>query len=162
MSRRAEPIAPITARVDGPLKSVIDVWHALFGKVESLVDVLLLFETAGHTVTNAAAGAGTAVAFTRVLVDFADAGVDSVRVMAYGNNSAAGSVIVTVHDVTNNVELCRVTLTDATPAAYAGDWTTIIPTGTEQELEVRVIGDGAFDPVLYNVHLQGRTTQARA
>lgn len=163
MSRRAEPVVNFTDRPEpGPVRRIMDVLQALLGKVESLVDVTLLHEAAGYTVTNAAGGAGTSLAFSQLSMHFADAGVDNVRVLVRGNNSGGGSVTVTVHDVTNNVELARVTVTGATPATYAGDWTAIRPTGSEQVIEVRVIGNAADDPVLFNVHLQGRTVQARA
>lgn len=163
MSRRAEPVIQIAERPEpGPLRRVIDLLHALFGKVTALVNVALLLDSAGVTTTDAAASPGTSLGFTRTTVDFADAGIDSVRVIVRAVNSAAGSVVYAVHDVTNNVELCRVTVTGTTITTYAGDWTTIRPTGSDQELEVRAIGDGAFDPVAYAIHLQGRTVAARS
>jgi len=163
MSLRPDPVVNFGERPEvGPLRRVVDVLQALFGKVSALVDVALLLEVAGHTVTDAAAGAGTAVAVTRTIVNFGDAGIDSVRVVVYGNNSGAGSVTVQVYDVSGSAALCTVTVTGVTPTTYAGSWATIIPTGTDRECEVRVIGDGAVDPVLYTVHLQGRTVQARS
>ena len=49
------------------------------------------------------------------------------------------------------------TLTDGTLATFAGDWTVIIPTGSDEDLGVRVVGDGAFDPTFYRIELQMRT-----
>lgn len=163
MSRRAEPVIDFAERPEpGPLRRVMDVLQAVFGKVVSFADVLLLYDNGGITVTNAATDPGTSLADTQVSLHPGDAGVDNVRVVVRGNNSGAGSVVITVHDVTNDVELCRVTVTGTTPTTYAGDWTTITPTGSEQVVEVRCIGDGAVDPVLYRVSIQLRTTQARA
>ena len=140
---------------------LVDRLVAVLGRLTALVDVCLLFVVGGHTVTNAASGAGTALNMTRTWLDFGDAGIDQLRLTVRGNNSAVGTVVVSVHDVTNNVELCRVTLSGTTVTTYAGAWTPIEPTGEDVEVEARVIGDGAFDPVLYAIHLQGRTLQAR-
>lgn len=163
MALRSEPVVNFGERPEvGPLRRVVDVLQALFGKVSAFVDVALLLEAAGFTVTNAAGGAGTALAVTRTIVNFGDAGIDNVRVVVYGNNSGAGSVTVQVYDVSGSTALASVSVTGVTPATTAGSWTTIIPTGTDRECEVRVIGNGADDPVLYTVHLQGRTVQARS
>lgn len=163
MSLRKDPVTNFGERPEvGPLRRVIDVLQALFGKVTALVDVALLLEVAGFTVTNAAAGAGTTLAVTRVSVNFGDAAIDNVRLTVYGNNSGAGSVTVQCYDVTGSVMLCAVTVTGSSPDLAVGDWTTITPTGTDRTIEVRVIGDGAVDPVFYAVHLQGRTVQARS
>lgn len=163
MSPRPSPVYEFTERATDPVtRRIIDMLHALFGKVTSVVDVLLFSEPAAYTVVNAAATPGTSLGFSHVAVDFADAFIDQVRVVVTGANSGAGSVIVTVHDVTNNVELCRVTVTGAVSATWIGAWTTITPTGSDQEIELRCIGNGADDPFFYNAHCQGRTLQARA
>lgn len=146
----------------GPLSLVTDILHALFGKVTTLTVVSLLMEYAGVTVTNAASGAGTALTLTRTTIDFADAGVDSVRVIVRGANSAAGSVTVQVYNVTQSAAMATATVTDATEQTAEGDWTVFAPAGGDEEIEARVVGDGAFDPILYSVHLQMRTVQARA
>lgn len=162
MSLRSEPVTNFGERPEvGPLRRVIDVLQALFGKVSALVDVALLLEMTGYTVTNAANSPGTALAPTRITVNPGDAGIDNLRLMVYGNNSGPGSVTVQCYDVTGSVALCNVTVTGTTPALFTGAWTTITPTGDDRTYEVRVIGDGAVDPVLYAVHLQGRTVQAR-
>lgn len=163
MARRAEPVVEFPLRPEpGPLKGALDILTAVLGKMVSIADVLLLANTAGHTVTNAASGAGTALAFTRALLDLADAGVDQVRAVARGNAGAAGTVQVTVHDVTNSVELARVAVTNASDVTVAGTWTAVAEQGGDREIEVRVIGDGALDPVLFRVSLQVRTVQRRA
>lgn len=159
---RDKPVVEFGTRPPpGDVRSAIDRLAGVLGMVTALVDVPLLAEQAGYVVTNAAGGAGTALAFTRALVDFADAGVDQVRVVVRGRNSVAGSVTVLVYDVTNNVELARVTVTGAADVTVAGAWTTLKATGIDHEVEVRVIGNGADDPVLLRVSLQGRTLQAR-
>jgi len=163
MTRREGPVLTFPARVPpGSVRDAIDKTGATAGRMVPIADVALLLETAGFTVTNAAVAPGTALPATRTEVDLADAGVDSVRVVVRANNSAAGSVVVTVHDVTNNLELCRVTVTGVTATTYLGAWTRVVPKGGDSEIEVRVIGDGVFDPLLFTVHLQLRTTQARA
>lgn len=161
--RRSEPVAPINERPEpGPVRRFFDVWHALFGKVVSFADVLMLYAATGVTVTNAAAGAGTALTHTRLYVHFADSGADQVRLVVRAENSAAGSVTVQLYDVTNARALCTVTVTGVAVATYAGEYAATQPTGNEHELELRVIGDGAMDPILYRVSAQLRTTQARA
>lgn len=163
MSRRAEPVADFPERVEpGPVRRVVDVLRALFGKVVSFADVLLLQDGAGVTITNAATSPGTAVAGTRLFIHLADTGADQVRLVARAKNSAAGAVTLQLYDVTHSRALCSVTVTGTTETTYAGDYAPTQPTGQEHELELRVIGDGAFDPVLYRVSAQLRTTQARA
>lgn len=144
----------------GDLKTILDTLRAVLGKLEALDDICLLAEATAHIVTNAAVAPGTSLLFTRCKVDFGDAGVDQVRVVVRGNATAAGPVQVTVHDVTNGVELARAALAGAGAATVAGPWTTITPTGLDHEIEVRVIGDGALDPELSRVSLQLRTLKA--
>ncbi len=162
MSRK-DPVADFGLRPDaGPLRGVLDILHALFGKVVSLGVIALLLEIGGHTVTNAAASAGTALTKTRTTIDFQDAGVDSVRLVVRGENSASGSVTVQLYNVTTSAAMCTATLTNASEQTNEGAWTVFAPNGGDEEIEVRVIGDGVFDPILYAVHLQIRTVQARA
>lgn len=165
MARRAEPVVQFTDRPEpGPLRRTQDVLEALLGKIESLVDVLLLFGQGftAYTVTNAALAPGTSLDFGEVAIDFADAGVDQVRLSVSGANSGAGTVIVTAYDKTNSVELCRVSVIGAASQCWIGEWTTIKPTGKDQVVIARVIGNGADDPYFYNIHIQGRTLTARA
>ncbi len=162
MAPRAGSVVKFAQRPDDPLSAIVGQLEDVLGKTVSLADLLLLFESVGFTVTNAATAPGTAVGITRTLVDFGDAGADQVRVVLRGHNSTAGTVQVTVFDVTTGVELARVALTGVTDVTVAGEWTNITPSGADQELEVRVIGDGAMDPLLYSVHLQLRTSQARS
>lgn len=146
----------------GPVREAVEALRVILHRVTSIAEFCLIRETAGVTFTNAAVSPGTADTTTRDSIDFVDAGIDQVRVVVRGNNSAAGTVEVTVYDVTDAVELCRVQMSGATPTTYTGEWTSIEPTGGDHEVEVRVIGDGAFDPIVYGVKLQGRTLQARA
>lgn len=139
----------------------MDFLQRLFGKVVSLSVVALLLNEGGHTVTDAASGAGTALTVTRTLVDFADAGVDSVRLLVRGENSAAGDVTVQAYNVTTSLAIATATITDATEQTADSGWTVLTPNGGDEEIEIRVVGDGVFDPVLYAVHLQMRTVQAR-
>lgn len=163
MGRRAEPIIDFNIRPEpGDLRNIVDALKATLGKVVSFADVLLFHDAAGLTVTNAASGAGTAVGGSRVLIHFADTGADQVRLVARAKNSAVGDVVLQLYDVTNARALCTVTVSGATEATYAGEYAATQPTGLEHEVELRCIGDGAFDPVLYRVSAQLRTTQARA
>ena len=160
---RSEPVLSFALRPpDGPVRRIMDVLHALFGKVVSLALVALLLEIGGETVTNAASGAGTALTKTRTTVDFQDAGVDSVRLLVRAENSAVGSVTVQLYNVTTSAAIAAATVTDATEQTADSGWTVFTPAGGDEEIEVRVIGDGVLDPILYAVHLQMRTVQARA
>lgn len=160
---RTEPIANFdVGQPPGPLQLVTDLLHALFGKVTCLTVVTLLADTVGVTVTNAATGAGTALTTTRTTIDFEDAGVDSVRIIVRGENSGVGDVTVQLYNVTTSAAICTATVTDATEQTADSGWQVFSPNGGDEEVEVRVIGDGAFDPILYSVHLQMRTVQARS
>ncbi len=160
--RRKHPVADWGVRPKGgPLRRVVDILQILFGKVVSIATIALLVEIAGHTVTNAAASAGTALTKSRTTVDFSDAGVDSVRILVRGENSASGSVIVQAYNVTGSAAIAAATITNASEQTADSGWTVLPVLDGDQEIEVRVIGDGAFDPILYAVHLQMRTVQAR-
>lgn len=159
---RKNPVTDFGVRPEGgALRRVVDVLQILLGKVVSLATIALLVEIAGHTVTNAAAAPGTALTKSRTTVDFSDAGVDSVRILVRGENSAAGSVTVQAFNVTGSAAIAAATLTDAVEQTADSDWTALPVLDGDQEIEVRVVGDGAFDPILYAVHLQMRTVQAR-
>ena len=165
MSRK-DPVVDFGLRPEpGPLRSVLDMLHALFGKVVSLSVVALLLEVAGHTVTNAATGAGTALTTTRTTVDFQDAGVDSVRLVIRAKNSALTDLIIQAYNVTTSTAIATATIntTETTEQTVVGAWTVLAPNGADEEVEVRVISvNGTEDPILYSVHLQMRTVQARA
>ncbi len=149
----------------GPLKGVLDILHALFGKVVSLAIVALLVDATGHTVTNAATGAGTALTKTRTTIDFEDAGVDSVRLVIRAENSALTDLIIQAYNVTTSAAIATATITttETTEQTVVGAWTELAPNGGDEEVEVRVISvNGSEDPILYAVQLQLRTVQARA
>lgn len=163
MTRRKEPIFTTVDRPPpGVVRKLIDTLQAVFSREVAILDVCLLFDNDGITVTDAAASPGDSLVATTVALNLGDAGIDQLRLLVYGNNSAAGSVTVQVYDLTNSAVLATVTVTDATPDLFIGEWTRIVPTQEDQEVEIRVVGDGAFDPLLYSVHLQGRTNQVRA
>lgn len=163
MSLRTSPVVEFPERPEpGPVRRALDILQAVLGRMTAFADVLLLYSQTGITVTNAASGAGTAVEGSRVLLSFADAGADQIRVVARGNNSTAGSVTVQCYDVTNNRALCAVTVTGTSLVTVAGDYAPTRATGGEHEVELRVIGDGAMDPVLRRVSIQLRTLQMRA
>ena len=164
MTLRTEPVTTFgPSPPTGPLQVVLDILHAVFGKVVSLAVVTLLLNEGGFAVINAATGLGTALSRTRTTVDFQDAGVDSVRVVVRGENSAASpNVIVEVFNITASLRMAAATLVGTTEQTVESGWVAFAVNGGDEDIEVRVIGDGALDPILYAVHLQLRTTQARA
>jgi hypothetical protein len=96
------------------------------------------------------------------VVDFEDAGIDSVRVVVRGKNNDAASIAVQIYNVTQGTVMAAAAITGTTEQTIDGGWTVFRPAGGNEEIEVRVVGNGIDSPVLYAVHLQGRTTQARA
>ena len=161
MTRRIHAVVDLAERVEpGPMRRVMDVLQTVIGKTVSFSTLELLKDLAGYAITNAAAAPGTDIPEARTVVHFGDAGIDQVRVVVRGNNSAAGSVIVQVYRVTGSTTIAAVTVTDATLGTFQGDWTVLKPTGEDEEIGLRVVGDGAFDPVLYRVDLQMRTLRA--
>lgn len=170
---RKDPVLSFAARPPpGPLKDSLDTMTALFGKVVSLsVSALLLeqagttisalfLEQAGVTITDAASGAGTALTTTRTAIDFENAGIDAVRVVARGENSGSNAITIQVFNTTTSAVLATATITGTSEQTGIGNWTALSPNGGDEEVEVRVIGDGADDPILYGVHLQMRTQAA--
>lgn len=164
MSRK-DRVADFGRPPPGPLKIVLDILHTLFGKVVSLATVALLLDVSGHTVTNAATGAGTALTTTRTSIDFEDAGIDSVRVVIRAKNSALTDLIIQAYNVTTSTAIAVATIdtTETTEQTVEGAWTELAPNGGDEEIEVRVISvNGTEDPILYAIHLQMRTVQARS
>jgi hypothetical protein len=141
----------------GDLRTLQDRLTEVLGRLTPLADVLLLQSGAGTIVTNAAASPGTTVAGTQVWIDLADSGADQARVVARANAGAAGTVYVTVYSLTQSAEVARVAVVDAADQTVAGEWTRLQPSGGDEELVVRVLGDGVLDPVLSRVSLQLRT-----
>lgn len=163
MTARIQGVVDFTVKsTDLAVRRMQEMLVATLHHITSVADFTLLADTVGVTFTNAAASPGTANTTTRTVVDFVDAGIDQVRVIVRAENSAAGSVTVRVYDVTDSVSLGDVTVTNAVEQTALSEWATITPTGGDHTLEVRCIGDGAFDPIVYRVTLQGRTLQARA
>ncbi len=165
MSRK-NPVVDFGLRPEpGPLRGLLDMLHALFGKVVSLSVITLLLEVAGHTITNAATTPGTAVTKTRTSIDFQDAGVDSVRLVIRAENSALTDLILQAYNTTTSTVIASATIdtTETTEQTVVGAWTVLTPNGGDEEIEVRAITvNGTEDPILYSVHLQMRTVQARA
>lgn len=158
---RKAPVVHFATRPEpGPVRDALDTLEAVLGKIVSLCDVALVMEAAGYVTAAAAASPGTSVPVTRVPIDFADAGADQVRLVAYAKNSGAGSVTLALYDVTNSTTLATVVVTGVTAATYIGDWVTITPSGVDQVVELRVVGAGET-PTVYTLHAQLRTLQAR-
>lgn len=162
MSARKEPVVVFGERPGSPeLQRILDTLSRVLGKISALVDITLLNIVTGYPVTNAAADPGTALA-TRTELDFLDAGIDSVRMIVRGQNSTAGSVTVQVYNTTQSLVMASCTLTGVAMQTAKSDWLVFTPVGGDEAVEVRVLGDGAMDPTLFNVHLQGRTVKGPA
>ena len=149
----------------GPLKGVLDILHAVFGKVVSLSIVALLLDVDGHTVTNALSGGGTQLTTTITAIDFEDAGIDSVRLVIRAENSALTDLKIQAYNLTAGVELAFATVdtSQTTEQTVVGAWTELAPNGGDEQIELRVITiNGTEDPIIYGVHLQMRTVQARS
>jgi hypothetical protein len=149
----------------GPLRGLMDLLLGVFGKVVSLSILTLLSDASGHTVTNAATGAGTAVTTTRTTIDFQDAGVDSARLVIRAKNSTLTDLTIQAFNVTTSVAIATATIvtTETTEQTVVGDWTVLKPNGGDEEIEVRVVSaNGTDDPILYSVQLHMRTVQARS
>jgi hypothetical protein len=159
VSRKRGAIVDFPVPVTGPLAQVVDILRAAFGRTVSLGNLCLLADNAG--VANVGAvSPGTAVATTRTVADFADAGVDQVRVVGYGmQGHLTNAAYVTVYDTTNTVEIARASLAQNVAGRFTGSWTKLAPESGDRNLEVRTIGNGANTQTLYNVHLQYRTTR---
>lgn len=161
MTARTQSVIDIAERVPpGPLRNVMDSLQRVMGKTVSFSTVEMVKDLAGYQITNAAAAPGTDIPEARTVLNFGDAGIDHVRVVVRGNNSAAGSVTVEVYRITGSATIASVTVTDGTLATFQGEWTVLTPTGEDEEIGLRVVGDGAFDPTLYRVDFQMRTLRA--
>jgi hypothetical protein len=159
---RKEPVVVFGERpADAATQRVLDTLGRTIGKLTSLVDVCLLSAPAGHVVTDAASGAGTALTVTRTQLDFADAAIDSVRLVVRGQNSAAGSVVIQVYNVTQSMVMATATITGTSEQIADSGWWVFRPVGGDEVIEVHVQGDDAADPMLFNVHMQGRTVSAQ-
>jgi len=158
MTVRTTPVVELLDRVPpGPMRNVIDTLQRTLGKTVSLTTLELVKDLAGYQITDAAVSPGTDIPEARTAINFGDAGVDNVRLVVRGNNSAAGTVTVEVYQVTTDVTIASVEVTDAAQATFQGEWTLFTPDGTDEPVGLRVVGDGAFDPTVYRVELQMRT-----
>lgn len=163
---RIEPVTDFGQRPPpGALRNVLNILHALFGKVVSLGVVTLLAETAGHAITNVGTTPGTTITSTRTLIDFQDAGVDSVRLIVRAKNSVTNDLTIEAFNATTSLVMATVVIdsSQSTEQTVAGAWTVLAPNGGDEDIYVRAYsGTAADDPTFYAVHLQMRTVQARA
>lgn len=161
MTIRSSPVVELAGRVPpGPTRQIMDVLQRVLGKTVSLASVSLVNDLGGVQVTNAATTPGSDVTEARAVVHLADAGIDQLRLVVRGKNSASGAVVVEAYRVSGGETLASVTVTDGSLATFLGDWTTVIPTGEDEEIGLRIVGDGAFDPTVYRVDMQMRTLRA--
>ena len=161
---RSDPIADF-GDGRGPLRDMLDILHALFGKVVSLSVVALLLETAGHAITNIGTTPGTTITSTRTLIDFQDAGVDSVRLVVRAKNSVTNDLTIEVFNATTSSVIATVVIdtSQSTEQTVIGAWTVLAPNGGDEDIYVRAYsGTASDDPTFYAVHLHMRTVQARA
>jgi hypothetical protein len=162
MTARRQPVMEFPlplSQASFEVGQALDLLREAIGRASSLVDVLMLLDQAGVVLT-AAGGAGDELAGTGTTLDFEDAKVDTFRVVAYGGADAEGSVLV-LRDVDDDRELCRVDIPDSV-GRMTGEWIFLpVALSGERSIEARVIGDGAIEQTLHNVHLQARTTHFR-
>lgn len=138
--------------------AIVQTLRGTLGRVASLVSWLAYFNDAG---LNVIAAASTDIAHSKESFDFADAGIDQLRVQVYGSTAGGAGIAVLVYDLTNNRELCRVALSPAA-GLYVGAWTKIPAKGSDAVLVARVLGDGVNAQTIYSVRVQARTTRAAA
>lgn len=159
---RVEPIFDIPVRLTDelrPLEKTLEALRATMGRVTSIQDVLMFFNTSGSG-TVGATDPGTTVVSAIARIDFADALIDSARLYVRAQNSAATSRVIRVYDTTNSVVIADVPITN-TLQVYVGNWTPVAFKGGDRALEVRIIGNGAETQTLYSAHLQLRTARAQ-
>lgn len=139
------------------MRAMLEELRDSVGLASSLVVVTLVAEEAG--IAKVGAVAGTNIEASRAQVDFEDARIDEVRVVANGKTTTAG-YSVRVVDVTSggSTVLCTVTLPTTTQGYAAGSWVLIdrIGAGTRQ-LVLQAVGNAAATQTVYHVALHGRT-----
>lgn len=150
---RTQPVVEFASEA---LADVVQVLRRVLGRTVSLLAFTLLEETAGFAV---AAAASTDIGITNTNFNFADAGIDQLRVQCYGNTAGGANIAVLVYDITNSRELCRVGL-GIPVGLYVGAWTQLPAAGDDALLVVRIIGDSVNAQTLKSVRVQGRTTRA--
>lgn len=162
ITMRTEPVVSFNHPATGPMRQMVDTLQRVLGKTTSIGEVGFIRDLAGYQIINAAISPGTDIPELRTVINFADAGIDQVRVVVRGKNSAAGSVTVQVYRITGGATIASATVTDGTAVTFQGAWTVLVPTGADEEIGLRVVGDGVFDPTFYRVDLQMRTLRAVA
>jgi hypothetical protein len=137
-----------TALLQGHLERVI-------GRVSSHATIPLHSNFAGTTVT-LAGGIATAPAMTAV-ADFADAGIDGLRINVFGTPPANDVTVQAVNLATGQVVATAVMKGGAPQGWFTGTLQAITPLGGDEQIQVRFIGTGAQAPVVNQIHLHGAT-----
>jgi hypothetical protein len=137
-----------TALLQGHLERVL-------GRVSSHATIPLHQNVAGTTVT-LAGGTNTQAAMSTA-VDFADGGLDGVRLVVYGT-PPANDVTVQAFNVTTGQVIATAVMKGGAPAGvFTGTLTQLTPLGGDEIIQVRFVGTGAQAPVVNTIHLQAAT-----
>lgn len=135
-----------------------DELQRTYAKVTSHITVPLHHAYTGTAIV-LAGGIATAAAMASS-VDFADAGANLGRVVVYGT-APANDATVQVYNVTTGQVLATVVMPGGSPAGtFAGTWTGFTPKGSDENIQVRLVGTGAQTVTLNTVHLQLATGNA--
>lgn len=135
-----------------------DELQRTYAKVTSHITVPLHHAYTGQAVT-LASGVATAAAMASS-VDFADAGANLGRVVVYGT-APANDITIQAFNLTTGQVVASVTIPGGSPAGtYAGPWVGFTPKGSDENIQVRLVGTGAQTVTLHTVHLQLATGNA--
>lgn len=154
MPDRREVIA-LSAPVDEALRPVLEELREAVGLASSLAVVTLLSANAG--VATVGAAGGTTIPGSRTALDFEDARIDELRLVVYGNTTAAATARV-VDLTSGTTALCTVTLPVGASAHANGAWTVVDSLGGgTRNLGLQVLGNGAATQTIYHAALHIRT-----
>lgn len=137
-----------TALLKGELERVI-------GRVSSHATIPLHQNVTGTTIT-LAGGTNTQPAMG-TSTDFADGGLDGVRLIVYGT-PPANDCTVQAYNLTTGQVIASAVMKGGAPAGwFTGILTALVPIGGDEQIQVRFVGTGAQQPVVNTIHLQCAT-----
>lgn len=132
-----------------------DELQRVIGRVSSHATIPLHHNIAGTTIT-LVGGTNTQPAMG-TSVDFADGGLDGLRLVVYGT-PPANDVTVQAFNTTTGQVVATATMKGGAPAGwFTGTLAAITPVGGDEQIQVRFVGTGAQQPVVNTIHLQAAT-----
>jgi len=146
---------------DPQVQVLKDELQRTVGRISSLVDICLFFSVTG-LVGNTVASAATIAPPTQLKVDFADAGLDFVRILVVatgtGNNPSAN-----IYNVTTGQVICSVPVGGSAEALTTGQWVSYTPHGGDETIGFSFTNGsaGSESVTLWSVHLQAATLNAK-